>query len=212
VKNIEHVASIDETGCGIAAMAMVCGISYFEMKEKLGHILPYYRDKSMEVTSLGLYSDEVYAILRTHFGIRCRGVKFIAPMKNHCILYIATTDLQRTGHAVVWDAKSQKILDPGCGSITNLDNFNIYFCIEILPSQSGLSVEERGEERYYRFNDVGPRVRLTVDNKLEYILIDLLMTPQERILLSKEERIDRITHAVGLTELQVKSKLRQFTG
>jgi hypothetical protein len=209
MKSIKHVKSMDKYSCSIACLAMIARVSYFEMREKLSRVSPRQHKKVMDHTDLQLYADEQYDILKTHLGIRCRGVKFIPPMKNHCILLIAPINLVRSGHAVVWDAKQQKILDPD-SVITNLDDFNIYYCIEILSPKTGLEIEQRNEEKYWRFNGIGPRVRLSKYCKLEYILQDLLLTEKDAASLSRDQRIALLTKAIGLTELEIKQKLSQL--
>lgn len=210
---IKHVKSMEHYGCAITCIAMIARISYWEVREKLSKVSLRHHSKLMDLRFLQMQADEIYDLLRTHFNIRCRGVKFIEPMKNHCILFITPIYLSHSGHAVVWDAKQKKILDPD-GEIINLDNFNIYYCIEILPNKRGLEVEQRNEEKYWRFNGVGPRVRLIACKKsdkfgIEYIYQDLLLTKSDMALLSRTQRMARLTKAIGLTEFQIKQELHK---
>ena len=205
VKSIKLVSSMENNGCAISCLAMVARTSFFAMREKLSTVIFRHMDKTMNLESLAMPADEVYHVLRTHLGIRCEGVKFVHPMKNHCILFMSPVNLARSAHAVVWDAKRRTLLDPD-GTLDNLDDFNVHHCLEILPPQLGLERDPRYPD-FWRFDGIGPGVKLA-DGKIEYIPSELLLTKQDMASTTRRQRMARITKALGMTESEIKAELR----
>lgn len=208
MKSIKRVKSMDYYGCAVACLAMITDKSYFQMREKLSKVYDRQMGKIVRSEQLGIPITDLYDILRTHLHIRCVGAKFVVPMKNHCILFLTPVNLRYFTHAVVWDAKKQRILDPDSDGKNILDDFNISYCIEILPPKKGLELEPEGQSQYWRFDGIGPRVRLTQD-KIEYVLRDLSFGEFEKT--TKRQRIHRLTKAMGLSYEQIKTELRGHT-
>lgn len=203
MRSIKKVKSLDHYGCAIACLAMITNKSYFQMREKLNQVYDRHKYKITSFERLGIPVSDVYELLRTHLNVRCQGTKFIMPMEKHCILLINPIDpylAQKFLHAIVWDAKRKRILDPDGNDNSILDNFNICCCIEILQPKKGLE----SESEYWRFNGVGPRVRLKQD-EIECVLEDLLFGRFDKP--TKFQIISRLTKATGLTKEQIKKAL-----
>jgi len=116
------IRQLDKDGCTTARIAMIGGTSYEHVR---GNI---FRDESHGMKRF----------LDSEFNIKSRFIKFtrLEDIENDCILVVARLDLNLgpgcSVHAIVYDAKEKKILDPDTSSIKDLSNYNIVQCLEIV--------------------------------------------------------------------------------
>lgn len=116
------IRQLDKGGCTTACIAMIGGTSYEHIR---GNV---FRDESHEMKRF----------LDSEFNIKSRFIKFtkLKDIKNDCILVIAQLDLNIgpgcSLHAIVYDAKKKKILDPDISNIKDLSGHNVVQCLEII--------------------------------------------------------------------------------
>lgn len=132
MKKIKPVIQLDQYGCTIACLAMITEKSYFGIREilhqEVGRLV-----KNVPPQTIGLNSGTMLEVLSAIFNISCRFIKFssLRALRNHCILYICPLSGHYGHvHAVVFDTKSRKLIDPG-EKITDLESWNVICCIEV---------------------------------------------------------------------------------
>lgn len=153
MRKLKLVKQIDTHGCGVACIAMISGKKYFEVREVLhSNIkrlmkLPNFQNdifsKDLETGvstkicpckyDVGIYSSEFENVLKKCLGLQCSFIKFhsLRTIKKHCILFLVRlSGYEHGSHAVVFDAKSRRILDP-CDELKNLDDHNVACCLQV---------------------------------------------------------------------------------
>ena len=113
----------DESGCGIAAVAMLAGVSYEVAKDL---IFPDRTTRKRSfVTDTGVLRDALRG-LGVPVADGCIRVKDKAQLKQDALLKV---NRQKSGgfHWCVWDSKRRRILDPGVPPIERLEVFAALF-------------------------------------------------------------------------------------
>jgi len=124
------VKQLDGDGCSVACVAMVGGTCYEHVKEMARFTIgsPNFRNESHSIKRF----------LDDEFNIKSRFIKFnrLKDLKNNSILIVAKIDLNLgpkcNVHAIVYDAKKKKILDPDTSDIKDLSGHNVVQCLEIV--------------------------------------------------------------------------------
>lgn len=133
MKKIKPVIQLDQYGCTIACLSMITEISYFGIRDILHQEIDRL-SKHVPPRSIGVDCETMLAALKEIFYIPCRFVQFssLSMLKKHCILYTCPLSGHYYGHvhAVVFDAKSRKLIDPD-EKITDLKDRNVVCCIEL---------------------------------------------------------------------------------
>ncbi len=147
MKELKRIEQLDAKGCTIACVAMIARMEYFELRQLLW-------DKRKEIRyqlngrngidgNIGFYHEETRGILLSLFKLDSEWIQFkgLENMDHHCILTLTSIDPTVVelggGHAVVFDAGQQKILNP-CSRVIYNDlttdtevSFNVAYCLEI---------------------------------------------------------------------------------
>lgn len=147
VKSLKRIEQLDHKGCTIACVAMIVRMEYFELRHllwsKRKEISYKMNGRNGFDGNIGFYHEETRGILLSLFKLDSEWIQFkgLANMDHHCILTLTTIDPtvigHGGGHAVVFDAGQQKILNPGSRIIDNdltTDtevSFNVAYCLEI---------------------------------------------------------------------------------
>ncbi|MGE3320390.1 MAG: hypothetical protein AB7I18_13940 [Candidatus Berkiella sp.] len=102
---MRYVSQKHKNGCAVASLAMLTGIGYDKVLKKLHPKLKHRQQlvgTTLEQTLRYLY--KVKSNFRVVFN------KDLKKLKNNAYLSVTT----KTGgrHAMVWDAKNQKLIDP----------------------------------------------------------------------------------------------------
>lgn len=133
MRQLKLVKPLDMSGCSIACLATITNRSYFSTREVLHRDVARLKGVCVPSDHIGLYAEELSKVLTNSFKRPCREIKFISlkKLKKHCILIIHFPDWPKhRTHALVFDAKKRRILDPSC-VITSLDNCSVRHCLEI---------------------------------------------------------------------------------
>ncbi len=148
MKKLKLVKQLDESGCGIACLAMVTGESYSNTRDIVFKNVDRSKPGDMPVDETGLECEEIMDLLTDQFKIQPRLIEFISldRLTHHCVLTIIykACDMKNhkniygsdpTLHAVVFDAINHCILDPE-NRITNLNGNKVVHVIELQPISS----------------------------------------------------------------------------
>lgn len=127
------IKQLDREGCSTACVAMISGTCYEYVKEMACIITgsPNFRNDSHSMKRF----------LDNEFNIKSRFIKFnrLKDLKNDSILIVARIDLNLgpgcSVHAIVYDAKKKRILDPDDSDIKDLSNHNVIQCMEIINNR-----------------------------------------------------------------------------
>jgi len=134
-RQLEFIEQLDQYGCTIACMAMIVGMSYFELREMMHRKMDKFRHGFVKPGNIGFGCIEFKLYLKQWFGISSEFIKFcdLDDLKQHCVLWIAPLTGPYTYiHAVVFDSCTRRILDPNLqDKIKNLDKHNVVCCIAI---------------------------------------------------------------------------------
>lgn len=107
---IQRMEQRDDYGCGIACVAMICGVTYERCRSEF---FPNKRaDQIKDDRTLMVSGDQMMQVIR-RFGYSCVAR---AGFKEHKLPAIVFFDWQTPPHgthAVVWDPFRESFLDPG---------------------------------------------------------------------------------------------------
>lgn len=149
MKKLKHIFQLDPNGCSIAALAMIVGKEYFELRKFLhkneNKIIPLLRksDKASKClvefynnNGFWFSLEDMIQILMVLFYIKATYKKFysLQKIKKHSVFNVMGINKYEAGHAIVFDAVQRKILDPGRDETrtdNKLSNYNVATYIEI---------------------------------------------------------------------------------
>jgi ABC-type bacteriocin/lantibiotic exporter with double-glycine peptidase domain len=106
---MRYVKQIHKNGCAIAALAMLTGVGYNRILK-----ITHPKRKYGRFRLLGTIMFQTLVCLNKlgiKYKVRYRKIK-INTLKNNAYITVRGAD---HNHALVWDAKNKKILDPGGG-------------------------------------------------------------------------------------------------
>ena len=110
----------DDSGCGLAALATVGGISYEAAKDL---IFPDRTQRKRSfVTGTGVLRDALRS-LEIPVADGCIRVKGTSQLKQDALLKVNRQPGSRAFHWTVWDNQRRRILDPGVPPIERLEVF-----------------------------------------------------------------------------------------
>ena len=138
MKSLRLVEQQYKDDCTIACLAMITGISYYRTQrilrrnanKTISRLRFLKRCKRIEYIEWPKF----IPILEDMFNISSRFIRFesLQNLKQHCILGVCNINgtFLKKSHAVVFDAKNRKILDP-IGRREDLNQSNVFACLEI---------------------------------------------------------------------------------
>jgi hypothetical protein len=108
--NLTRISQLDNNGCGIASVAIVCGVTYDRARaEFFPRRRRFKDDKSLHVDS----EQMMRVIRRLGFSVVVRD-SYLGTMRPSIVPIAWSPGSPNTAvHAVVWDPWAKRVLDPG---------------------------------------------------------------------------------------------------
>lgn len=126
-KQVEFIEQRHKSDCGIACVAMLCGLMYDDVASL------YYSFK--KTTRGGIYPEDIFELLEL-VNCDCKEVE-VLPAKGLALVAIQWKEPNTSGHYIVWDSKRGQFLDPLHGVVNKREMLKLADMEEIWKIKRG---------------------------------------------------------------------------